>query len=127
TYAGNPLAIAASHAVIDIIKKENLLDRSQMLGDNLQAHLKRIAQNSPQIAEVRGLGSMVAVEFNNPATKKPDPDYTKRVQAKALEQGLILLTCGVYANVIRFLYPLTIDEKHFDEALDIIEKSIRTA
>lgn len=127
TYAGNPLAIAASHAVIDIIKKENLLERSQKLGDKLQVHLKNIAKTAPQIADVRGLGSMVAVEFNNPATKKPDPDYTKRVQAKALEQGLILLTCGVYANVIRFLYPLTIEEKHFDEALVIIEQAIKTA
>ncbi len=127
TYAGNPLAIAASHAVIDIIKKENLLERSQKLGDKLQARLKKIAASAPQIADIRGLGSMVAVEFNNTATKKPDADYTKRVQAKALEQGLILLTCGVYANVIRFLYPLTIEEKHFDEALDIIEKSILAA
>jgi 4-aminobutyrate aminotransferase len=84
------------------------LERSQKLGEKLQARLKKIAPNAPQIVDIRGLGSMVAVEFNNPATKKPDPDYTKRVQAKALELGLILLTCGVYANVIRFLYPLTI-------------------
>ena len=70
---------------------------------------------------------MVAVEFNEGQAGKPDPEFTKRVQAKALESGLILLTCGVYANVVRFLMPLTIEDKVFDEALDILERSIVTA
>lgn len=127
TYAGNPLAIAASHAVIQVIEEEGLIERSNLLGDKLKARLSAAAKNFPQIADVRGPGSMIAAEFNDPKTGKPDADFTKRVQAAALERGLILLTCGVYFNVVRFLYPLTIADAHFDQALDIIEASIAAA
>jgi len=127
TYAGNPLAIAAAHAVIDVIEEEGLLARAILLGDQLKARLNTLAQTYPQIAEVRGPGSMVAVEFNDPQSGKPDADFTKRVQAAALERGLILLTCGVYFNVVRFMYPLTIKQTHFDEALDIIDAAVAVA
>ena len=70
---------------------------------------------------------MIACEFNDPKTGKPDADFTKRVQNEARNRGLILLTCGVYFNVVRFLYPLTIADAHFDEALDIIDASIAAA
>lgn len=125
TYAGHPLAIAASLAVIEVMEKEGLLRRSQSLGETLTARLKAIAKSVPQIAEVRGLGSMIAVEFNSEG--KPDADFTKRMQAFALERGLILLSCGVYGNVIRFLYPLTTPDAIFAEGLDIIEYAIKRA
>lgn len=127
TYAGNPLAIAAAHAVIRVIEEEGLLARANLLGEKLKARLNAAAKIHPQIAEVRGPGSMIAVEFNDPKTGKPDADFTRHVQAAALERGLILLTCGVYSNVVRFLYPLTIADAHFDEALDIIDASIGAA
>lgn len=127
TYAGNPLAVAAAHAVIEVIEQEGLLERSHLLGSTLGRRLDKLAGEVPQIADVRGLGSMVAVEFNNAKTRKPDADFTRRVQALALERGLILLTCGVYANVVRFLYPLTTPDAVFDEALGIIDESIRMA
>jgi len=79
----------------------------------------------PQIADVRGPGAMIAVEFNKAGTHEPDADFTKRVQARALERGLLLLTCGVYANVIRFLFPLTIQDAVFDEALAILEDVLK--
>jgi 4-aminobutyrate aminotransferase len=127
TYAGNPLAVAAAHAVIEVIEEEGLLERAHVLGSRLGGRLDALAKEVPQIADVRGLGSMVAVEFNNAGTGKPDADFTKRVQALALERGLILLTCGIYANVVRFLYPLTTPDAVFDEGLAIVEQAIRGA
>ena len=105
TYAGNPLAVAAAHAVLDVIAEEKLCERAVQLGDKLRAHLEGLRAKVPGIADVRGLGSMVALELNDPSTGKPDADAVKRVQARAMERGLILLSCGVYGNVLRFLYP----------------------
>ena len=80
----------------------------------------------PKIADVRGLGAMVAVEFND-ARGNPDADFTKRVQAEALKRQVILLTCGVNANVVRFLFPLTTPQPVFDEALGLLRESILAA
>jgi 4-aminobutyrate aminotransferase len=124
TYAGNPLAIAASHAVIDIIEQEQLVERANVLGQKLTARLQAAQATVPALKEVRGLGSMIAAEFVDPATGEPSADAVKRVQQAALEAGLILLTCGVYGNVMRFLYPLTTEDAIFDEALDILDKAL---
>jgi len=127
TYAGNPLAIAAAHAVIDVMRDERLPERGQMFGDRLKAVLESLRAEVPQIADVRGLGAMVAVEFNRVGGDTPDPEFTKAVQAEALKRGLILLTCGVNANVVRFLFPLTIQEPVFDEAMDVLRAAMRAA
>jgi 4-aminobutyrate aminotransferase len=125
TYAGNPLAIAAAHAVLDVIEEEQLCDRANQLGNRLKQRLEAIRADVPHIMDIRGLGFMNAVEFKVPGTDKPDADFTNAVRVKALEKGLILLTCGVYSNVIRFLAPITIKDEVFNEALDLIEASIR--
>jgi 4-aminobutyrate aminotransferase len=127
TYAGNPLAIAAAHAVIDVMRDEKLPERGQKLGDQLKAVLQEMRAVVPQIADVRGLGAMVAVEFNRPGSDEPDADFTKKVQAEALKRKLILLTCGVNANVVRFLFPLTIQQPVFDEAMDVLRAALRAA
>jgi len=127
TYAGNPLAIAAAHAVIDVMRDEKLPERGQQLGDQLKAVLQEMRAAVPQIADVRGLGAMVAVEFNRPGSDEPDADFTKKVQAEALKRKLILLTCGVNANVVRFLFPLTIQQPVFDEAMDVLRAALRAA
>ena len=127
TYAGNPMAIAAAHAVIDVMIQERLPERGQALGDALKVVLDGLRAELPQIADVRGLGAMVAVEFNRPGSDQPDADFAKRVQAEALQRGLILLTCGVNGNVIRFLFPLTIAQAHFDEAMGMLQASARAA
>jgi 4-aminobutyrate aminotransferase len=127
TYAGNPLAIAAAHAVIGVMHDEQLPARGQALGDRLKAVLNEERPALPQIADVRGLGAMVAVQFNRAGTAEPNPAFTKQVQAEALQRGLILLSCGVDANVIRFLFPLTIPEAHFTEAIAILQASLRAA
>jgi 4-aminobutyrate aminotransferase/4-aminobutyrate aminotransferase/(S)-3-amino-2-methylpropionate transaminase len=124
TYAGNPLAVASAHAVLDVIEAEGLNGRAVALGDRLKKSLNDLRETVPQIADVRGLGAMVAVEFNTADGSRPDPDFAKKVQRVALENGLLLLTCGVHGNVIRFLFPLTIQDAVLDEALDILAAAI---
>ena len=121
TYAGNPLAVAAAHAVLDIIHDEQLCQRAAALGEQLRATLTDARAWCPELAEVRGLGSMIAAEFCDASTGEPSAATAQRVQKKALEQGLLLLTCGQYGNVIRFLYPLTIPQDQFVKALEIIK------
>lgn len=125
TYAGNPVAVAAAHAVIDIIESERLCERAIALGDKLKVRLNALRANVPQIIDVHGLGGMIAVEFGQPGSHVPDAEFMKRVQTAVLEQGLLLLGCGVYANIIRFLFPLTVEDKVFDEALDILDAAVR--
>ena len=124
TYAGHPLAIAAAHAVIDVMEEEKLPERAQRLGDKLIAHLNTRKATYARMGDVRGLGAMVACEFIDPKTGAPDADLTKRVQAAALKRGLLLLTCGVYGNVIRFLFPLTIEDSVFDEGLAVLDAAL---
>ncbi|RCW81710.1 4-aminobutyrate--2-oxoglutarate transaminase [Paracoccus lutimaris] len=127
TYAGNPLAVAAAHAVLDVIEDEQLCDRATRLGQRLKQRLAGIASEVPEITDIRGPGFMNAVEFNVAGSDKPNPEMTNRIREEALKRNLILLTCGVYGNVIRFLAPLTIQDEVFDEALDKLEDSIRAA
>lgn len=123
TYAGNPLAIASSLAVLEVIEEEALCDRALRLGAELVEMLN--ACGNPALVEVRARGSMVAAEFNDPSTGKPSAGIAKNIQQKALENGLILLTCGVHGNVIRFLYPLTIPDAQFKKALTLLDTLLR--
>lgn len=127
TYAGNPLGIAAANAVLDVIEEEDLCGRANELGGRLKQRLEAIRATAPEIVDIRGPGFMVAMELANPATKEPDAAFTGRVRMEALKRGLILLTCGVYGNVIRFLAPITIPDAHFAEAMDILEASVAAA
>ncbi|WP_419909242.1 4-aminobutyrate--2-oxoglutarate transaminase [Hoeflea sp.] len=124
TYGGNPLAIAAAHAVLDIIEDEGLCDRANLLGARLKQRLESLREKVPEIADIRGPGFMNAVEFNQPDSDQPNPEFANTVRARALERGLILLTCGVRANVIRFLAPITIEDAVFNEAMDVIEETL---
>ena len=124
TYGGNPLGIAAAHAVLDVIADEGLCDRANQLGSRLKQRLESLRDKVPEIADIRGPGFMNAVEFNDAATKLPSADFANKVRLTALDKGLILLTCGVYGNVIRFLSPITIQDGVFNEALDILEASL---
>ena len=124
TYGGNPLGIAAAHAVLDVIEEEDLCNRANELGSRLKQRLSEIRAQVPELVDVRGPGFMVAVEFNTADGTAPNPEITNAIRAEALSRGLVLLTCGVYGNVIRFLAPLTIPDDVFAEALDILEASI---
>ncbi|EOD8952069.1 4-aminobutyrate transaminase [Klebsiella aerogenes] len=125
TYAGNPLAVAAAHAVLDIIDNEALCQRAQFLGERLLATLQEVKGWCPALVEARGVGSMIAAEFFDPATGEPSAAIAQKIQQQALEQGLLLLTCGQYGNVIRFLYPLTIPDAQFSRALTILQSVTR--
>jgi 4-aminobutyrate aminotransferase len=127
TYGGNPLGIAAAHAVLDVIEDEQLCERANRLGDRLKQRLASIRNSVPEISDIRGPGFMNAVEFNDRTTGLPSAEFANRVRLIALDKGLILLTCGVHGNVIRFLSPITIQEDVFAEALDILEASLAEA
>ncbi|WP_372524937.1 4-aminobutyrate--2-oxoglutarate transaminase [Piscinibacter sp.] len=125
TYAGNPMAVAAAHAVLDVIEDERLCERANVLGERLKAMLGAVRATQPRIAEVRGPGAMVAVEFRDPATRAPDAAFAKAVQQRALAEGLLLLSCGVHGNAIRFLFPLTVEDAVFEEGLAILNRALQ--
>lgn len=127
TYAGNPLACAAALAVLKVFEQEQLLERAQAVGERLTQRLQALQAATQVVAEVRGMGAMVAMELCQPGQPhKPDADLAKALSAEAARAGLILLTCGTYGNVVRILVPLTASNALLDEGLDIIEKSLRT-
>lgn len=128
TYAGSPLGCAAALAVLQVFEKEKLLQRSQTMGQRITARLQALATRHPVIADVRGLGAMVAVELcKNGDVHQPDADLTKRLCAEATKRGLILLSCGTYGNVVRILVPLTASDAIVDEGLDMLEAALATA
>ena len=127
TYGGNPLGIAAANAVLDVIEDEDLCGRANELGSRLKQKLESIRSTTPEIVDIRGPGFMIGVEFANPVNHEPDAGFTGRVRLEALKRGLILLTCGVYGNVIRFLAPITIPDAHFAEAMAILEDAVAAA
>jgi 4-aminobutyrate aminotransferase/(S)-3-amino-2-methylpropionate transaminase len=130
TYAGNPVACAAALAVIEAIESENLLARAEELGARIKGRLNVMARanNLVPIAAIRGLGAMVAFDIVKERGRfDPDPETTKAVTGRALEQGLVVISCGVNANVIRILVPLTAADRTVDEGLDKLEQAMRLA
>jgi 4-aminobutyrate aminotransferase/(S)-3-amino-2-methylpropionate transaminase len=127
TYAASPLGCAAGLAVLEVIEKESLCDRAVETGNRLQAALLRLQADFPEIiGDVRGLGAMIAMELITQGDfNRPNAELTRALTTKAAEMGLILLSCGVRGNVIRFLVPLTIKSKHVEEGLDILEAAFR--
>jgi 4-aminobutyrate aminotransferase len=126
TYGGNPVACAAALAVIDVIRSENILARATALGEQFRARMQALAAE-PQlgVGEIRGLGAMVAFELVKPGTHEPDAERTKAVTARAAELGLLLLSCGVYANTIRVLVPITVEDTAFAEGMKLLVQAIR--
>ncbi|HEX3848660.1 MAG TPA: 4-aminobutyrate--2-oxoglutarate transaminase [Steroidobacteraceae bacterium] len=128
TYGGNPISIAAAHAVLDVIEAEGLCARAASVGERMRSRLQALAKELPCIGDVRGLGAMVAIELVKDAkTKEPDAELTAAVLANAEARGLILLSCGTSANVVRLLAPLTIQDGILAEGLDILAASLRAA
>jgi 4-aminobutyrate aminotransferase len=130
TYAGSPVACAAAHAVLDIIKDEDLIGRSNAIGQIMMDRCRKLQESSNLncIGDVRGLGAMVAVELvKDKASGEPSPQLTSELLKTALARGLILLSCGTYGNVIRFLAPLTASDAIVHEGMDIFEASLSDA
>ena len=125
TYAGSPLACAAGLAVLDVIREEQLLNRAQHIGHFMTSRLKGLQVRFPAIGEVRALGAMVAIELvKNCSADQPDADLAKALVQAAARRGLILLSCGVYGNVIRFLAPLTISDALLKEGFHTFEQAL---
>ena len=122
TYAGNPVACAAALAVLDAIEQENLLARAETVGARIRSSLEGFAARHQQIAEVRGLGAMLAIEYMQ--SGQPAPQVAKAVGQACLERGLILLSCGLYGNVNRVLVPITAPDEHLQEGLDILSAAL---
>jgi 4-aminobutyrate aminotransferase/(S)-3-amino-2-methylpropionate transaminase len=125
TYAGSPVACAAALAVLDVISEERLIERAQQLGAKLTTRLKALQARFAAIGEVRGLGAMVAIELvQNGSAEQPDANLARALVQAAARHGLIILSCGVYGNVIRFLTPLTISDALLAEGLDRLEAAL---
>ena len=127
TYGGNPVACAAAHAAISVIQEENLCERSKVIGARMVERLQqmKVRDDVAPMGDVRGLGAMVAFEMvTGYGGNEPNPAAVAALIAKALEHGLILLACGYWGNSVRILAPLTIDEAHLEEGLDIIERCL---
>jgi 4-aminobutyrate aminotransferase/(S)-3-amino-2-methylpropionate transaminase len=126
TYAGSPIACAAGLAVLEVIESENLCARAEVIGATLTGALRELQREIPAIGEVRGLGAMVAMELvRNRDPHAPDADLTKALVKRAAEKGLVILSCGLYGNVIRFLVPLTAPDEIVLEGLAIVAESLR--
>ncbi|UFM67288.1 4-aminobutyrate--2-oxoglutarate transaminase (plasmid) [Paracoccus sp. MA] len=128
TYAGNPLAIAAALAVLEVIEDEDLCARAEEIGSAIRSRLQKLAERFPAIGDVRGLGAMNAFELVQAGDRsQPDAQLTAAIVAEAEARGLILLSCGTRYNVIRLLPPLTIPDAQLSEALEILEAAIEAA
>ncbi|WP_019647030.1 4-aminobutyrate--2-oxoglutarate transaminase [Novispirillum itersonii] len=128
TYAGSPLGCVAGLAVLDVIEEEKLCDRANTIGALMVDRLNGMANRntlSPVIGEIRALGGMVAVELlKNRDTREPDADLTKALVQKCAAKGLVILSCGTYGNVIRFLVPLVASDALVNEGMDVLESAL---
>ena len=120
TYGGNPVACAAALATIETIELDGLLERAKHIEKLMKDKLGRIQADDDRIGDVRGRGAMIAVELVKSGTADPDPDLTKTLAAKAHSQGVLVLTCGTFGNILRFLPPLTISDDLLIEGLDVL-------
>jgi len=130
TFAGNAVSCAAGLAVLDVMEEEGVLARAGKLGEHVAQRLRAMQadQRFACIGDVRGLGPMLAMEFvKHRESKEPAPELAKSITARAAERGLIVISCGIYANVVRVLMPLTMSLEMADEGLEILQASMLDA
>jgi 4-aminobutyrate aminotransferase/(S)-3-amino-2-methylpropionate transaminase len=127
TYVGNPVALAAAVAVLDVIEQEGLVERAAAIGETIRARMLAWQGRWPAIGDVRGLGAMLAIELvADPATKEPAAELATAVVDAAMRGGLLLLKAGVHGNCIRVLCPLVVSDAELDEALAVWESALET-
>lgn len=124
TYGGNPIACAAALAAIDVFENDGMLERAHEIEAILKGRLQDLQAADPRVGDVRGHGAMIAAEFVDPATGEPDAALTAAVAKASIAQGVIVLTCGTYGNVIRFLPPLSITDDLLHEGLDVVAAAL---
>ncbi len=126
TYGGSPIGCAAALAVLEVIQEENLCQRALQIGDRMTARLRQLQERFPaRVGDVRNLGAMIAMELVvDGDVNRPDPELTRALISEAAANGLILLSCGIRGNVVRFLPALTIPDELIDESMDILDRSL---
>jgi 4-aminobutyrate aminotransferase/(S)-3-amino-2-methylpropionate transaminase len=125
TYVGNPVALAAALAVLDVIEEEHLVERAEVIGEAMRERMRAWQSRLPAIGDVRGLGAMLALELvRDPVTKEPAPELATAVVEQAAQRGLLLLKAGIHGNCIRVLCPLVITDAELDEAMDAWESAL---
>jgi 4-aminobutyrate aminotransferase/(S)-3-amino-2-methylpropionate transaminase len=128
TYVGNPVACAAAVAVLDVIEEEGLLERAEIVGKTIRSRWEHIAEDVPEIGEVRGVGAMIGVEFvKDRGTREPNGEFVGAFMQEALGRGVVTVSCGPEHNVLRHLVPLVITDEQLDEGLDVLAESARSA
>ena len=127
TYAGNPLACAAAVAAIRSFEEDGLIERAQQLGEILYDKLGALQKADPRIGDLRGRGAMVAIELVDPVSGEPDSGLASRIATAAYTAGVIVLICGTYGNVIRFLPPLSISDELLTEGLQVVADAVAAA
>jgi 4-aminobutyrate aminotransferase/(S)-3-amino-2-methylpropionate transaminase len=120
TYGGNPVACAAALATIATIEEDGLVARAAALGETITARLRAVQEQQPAIGDLRGRGAMIAIELVRPGTTEPDAQAAAAVARACHEQGVVVLTCGTYGNVLRLLPPFVIGEELLADALDVL-------
>ncbi|RGE22444.1 4-aminobutyrate--2-oxoglutarate transaminase [Leucobacter sp. wl10] len=124
TYAGSPIACAAALATIETYQQENLTERAREIGAIIEEFFGELAKKDDRIGDIRGRGAMQAIELVEPGSKQPAAALTGAIAKRAGEQGVILLTCGTYGNVIRFLPPLAISDELLREGLQVVADAL---
>lgn len=127
TYGGNPIACAAALAVIETIEADGLVERARQIEELVVGRLRAIGERDSRIGDVRGRGAMLAVELVEAGTDTPDPVLAKEIATRSHAEGVIVLTCGTYGNVLRFLPPLSITDEQLNEAFDVVEAALAAA
>jgi 4-aminobutyrate aminotransferase/(S)-3-amino-2-methylpropionate transaminase len=127
TFGGNPLALAAAHAVLDTFERQDLLSRSEAIGARIEARARAWAERNTLIGDIRRLGGMAGIELvRDRATKEPAKEETNRIVRMACERGVILMPAGTYGNVIRILVPLVVSDAELDEGLDVVGECLES-
>jgi 4-aminobutyrate aminotransferase/(S)-3-amino-2-methylpropionate transaminase len=125
TFIGNPVAQAAALAVLDVIDSEGLVERANAIGETMRTRMLEWQSRFPEVGDVRGLGAMVAIELvHDRDSKNPAPELVAAISEEAFRNGLLLMSAGIYSNVVRVLVPLTIADGELDEALDVWERAL---
>ena len=125
TFAGNPVACAAALGAIEIIERDDLAGKARRIEELAMPRLRGLAAASDSVGEARGRGAMLALELVEPGGTRPSADAAKRVAAACHAEGVLVLVCGTFGNVIRLLPPLVIDEELLDDGLTVLEKAVR--
>ena len=127
TFGGNPTAIAAALATLDVIEEDGLLDRARLIGERIQERIGGMRDEFGAIGDVRGVGAMIGIEFVREGGLEPNPEAVAAIVAHARDHGLLLLPTGTHGNVIRLLPPLNLSDAELADGLELLEGAIRYA